>query len=275
MSPMLELIDIARLEEARVARGVSEIADDSRPFAGGTMNRASPGSWPNAAYGAGFNGPVEPGEVRTLVDYYTSRGIEPRVELAPFADPSLVRHLAAEGFVVKIFENVFYRPLAHEERFTTPHQPPAGLTIRRINPDDAALVDEYARIAISGFMPDGVTPPDDLVEAARRVARHARTTAVSAFLGGRMVAAGAVEVAGDIAALFGVSVIPEARRMGVQQAMLAWRLRYAAENNARFATIGARPGIATERNARRMGFQVAYTKAILIRPGEGLVGVLE
>lgn len=30
------------------------------------------------------------------------------------------------------------------------------------------------------------------------------------------------------------------------------------------------PGIPTERNALRLGFHVAYTKAILVQPGEGL-----
>jgi hypothetical protein len=36
------------------------------------------------------------------------------------------------------------------------------------------------------------------------------------------------------------------------------------------ATISSRPGIPTERNALRLGFTMAYTKVILVRPGPGL-----
>ncbi len=74
------------------------------------------------------------------------------------------------------------------------------------------------------------------------------------------------------AALFALAVLPAYRRRGVQQALIAARLRAAAEAGATVVTISALPGVATERNARRMGFQVAYTKVVLVRPGAGLVG---
>lgn len=73
-----------------------------------------------------------------------------------------------------------------------------------------------------------------------------------------------------MAILFGLSVLPEYRKRGIQQAMIGERLRIARQEGAHFATISARPGVATERNARRMGFEVAYTKAIVVRPGAGL-----
>lgn len=40
------------------------------------------------------------------------------------------------------------------------------------------------------------------------------------------------------------------------------------------ATISLRPAVAMERNVQRMGFQVGYAKAILVRAGEGLATVV-
>jgi GNAT superfamily N-acetyltransferase len=67
-------------------------------------------------------------------------------------------------------------------------------------------------------------------------------------------------------------VLPEFRRRGIQQALIAARLNYAAARGARLATIGSKPGAGTERNVRRMGFATAYTKPVMVRPGPGLVG---
>ena len=76
----------------------------------------------------------------------------------------------------------------------------------------------------------------------------------------------------NVWAFFGLRVLPEFRRRGIQQALIAARLNYAAARGARLATIGSRPGAGTERNVRRMGFATAYTKPVMVRPGPGLVG---
>ena len=56
----------------------------------------------------------------------------------------------------------------------------------------------------------------------------------------------------------------------VQAALIARRLEHARDQGCELVTIGSRPGIATERNAARLGFYVAYTKVIMAMPGEGL-----
>ncbi|MEL6797766.1 MAG: GNAT family N-acetyltransferase, partial [Planctomycetota bacterium] len=59
--------------------------------------------------------------------------------------------------------------------------------------------------------------------------------------------------------------------LGVQQALMAWRLATAADHGCRTMVIHGTPGEPTERNAQRMGFRMAYTTPIVVRPGEGLV----
>ena len=46
--------------------------------------------------------------------------------------------------------------------------------------------------------------------------------------------------------------------------------RKAAARGATLAVIHTSPGIATERNARRLGFVMAYTKVVMTMPREGL-----
>jgi hypothetical protein len=50
------------------------------------------------------------------------------------------------------------------------------------------------------------------------------------------------------------------------------RLNAAAEAGAEIAAVDTRPGAGTERNVLRMGFTLAYSRAILVWRGVGLVG---
>lgn len=261
---------LAILEERRESRGVGEIADEAMPFAGGVVCRGEPGSWFNGARGAGMAGPVSRDEVRACINYLESRGLEPRFDICPYIHDTLRDALLEERFSLKQFESLVFRRLDPDERVDSPHPAPPDLRIVPVDPADDLQVELYGRTALQGFLPDGVEPPESFLRSTMRVARHPRTTAFLAMIGEECVGAGAMEIDGELAALFGVSVVKPRRRQGIQLATLAWRLREAARCGAKVATIGSRPGIATERNAQRMGFAMAYMKVSLVRPGPGL-----
>ncbi|HVJ93760.1 MAG TPA: hypothetical protein VM580_28350 [Labilithrix sp.] len=63
-----------------------------------------------------------------------------------------------------------------------------------------------------------------------------------------------------VALLAGASTIPDARRRGGQRALLAARLRFATDAGCDLAMMGAAPGSASQRNAERQGFRIAYTR---------------
>lgn len=273
--PEFLLADLARAEESRLAAGFREIADRWVAFAGGVAALAERGSWANAAVGAGFAGAVSEGEIEAMIGVFEGHGVEPRVELCPYADASLTRGLAARGFVVRNFENVLYRDLMGPAVEAHRWAMPKGLTLRAIDRGDEREVDLHARVATGAFVPSDRPCPESVLETMRRCARHPRVTAVLAEINGEPVGAGSLEVHEKIAALFGAAVLPAARRMGVQRAMIDWRVEMAREAGCRWATIGSRPGIGTERNVRRAGFQMGYTKVFLVRPRVGLVAVDE
>jgi GNAT superfamily N-acetyltransferase len=109
--------------------------------------------------------------------------------------------------------------------------------------------------------------PIDRADAQGCLALPATLT-YAATLDGQLVAAGSVHLGDRSAALMGVSTLPAFRRRGIQQALIARRL--AAARGCILATISSKPGIPTERNAMRLGFTMAYTKVIVVRPGPGL-----
>jgi GNAT superfamily N-acetyltransferase len=86
------------------------------------------------------------------------------------------------------------------------------------------------------------------------------TSAFLAELDGRAIGTGAVAIHNGIALLAGASTIPSQRKQGAQKALLEARLRHAAEQGCDLAMMGALPGSASQRNAERQGFRIAYTR---------------
>jgi hypothetical protein len=81
-----------------------------------------------------------------------------------------------------------------------------------------------------------------------------------AELNGQAIATGVLLLHDGVALLGGASTIPEGRRQGAQLALLESRLRYAGENGCDLAMMCALPGSASQRNAERQGFRIAYTR---------------
>ncbi|MEX2219740.1 MAG: GNAT family N-acetyltransferase [Phycisphaerales bacterium] len=288
----MTLIEIAQLEEARQANAARDVADEWRPVGGGVAARADPGSWLNNAVNVGMSGPVERAELEGLCAWWEERGIEPRVELCPYADATAVAALAALGFVPRAFEGVLFREvgmgdtggtlvllgdMGTGDTGGTPVLPGvAGVEVRPVEKADVREVRAYVEAVVPPFYPPGQSPSESDFETAARAVRHPRTVSLAAWAEGRIVGGGSMEVCGGAAGLFGASVLGGFRRRGVQSLLIAERLRIARERGARVATIAARLSrepSGTERNARRAGFQVGYTKVIVVRPGEGLAGV--
>lgn len=270
-----DLREIAVLEEGRQAAAISDVAREWLPIGGGRMSRGEPGTWVNAAVGVGLAGPVSANEVDRLIAWYEEAGLEPRIEVSPFVHPSLREALELRGFVVRVFESVLYRALASAKPARPIHPTPPGIEVREVDKNQTRQVREYGETVATGFASEDAQPREADIDLMARCAVHERTTAFGAYLDGRCIAGGGLEVAGDIAALFGLSVLPGFRRRGIQQALIAARLNAAMTRGAAIATISSRPGVPTERNVRRMGFQVAYTKVALVRPGPGLAPVAE
>ncbi len=270
----MDTIELARIEERRQAVGTAELCSHAEPIAGGIMCYEAPDFWANQACGLGLDGPVSAHDLDRLVSFYRERGARARIEVAAHAHASLAGGLAERGFTLKEFENVYATDIAPEEdlRARWPHVIDPSFRVDVIAREDRTHWLAFTEVATSGFeprlQPDGsVLPLDEhTIVFLERIILHERTTCIGVWHGGDLIGAAAMEIVPELCCLFGGCVLPAFRRRGVQAQMLIERMRLAQMAGCPVAVTHTKPGIATERNCRRLGYELAYTKAVLEGP---------
>jgi GNAT superfamily N-acetyltransferase len=265
--PLLNIAELALLEESRQARAVAAYADIAEPLAGGLICFAGPGAHCNQGVALGMSGPVSGPEIDHLIHFYESRGFQPQLELCPYAHRSLIEGLGVRTFVIKDFETV----LARDMTVPLDAQIPAEIQISQVNPDDEAQIETFLRIVVDGF---GVPNVEAFGRMVKKAFHYPNTFAYLASIDGIPAAGGSCELSAPCGALFGMTTLEKFRNRGLQRALMIARLAAAQQSNCKYVTIGSKPDSPTGRNALRLGFQVAYTKAILIRPAPGLLASL-
>lgn len=274
--------EVARLEEGRLARGFTEMGGEFRLLGAPTLEAGAAvalrGEWQSGVVNLGMNGAVvDREELADAVDWLRDGGVEASIELCPHAHPSAMEACAALGFVIDArtesggatrgFDTVLFRDLreAIPERFGV--ETPAGLTVERIDPSSPERVRAFVDACLTPASPASPAPPEVVRTVVERCARHPRNASLAALDSGRIVGVGSVDLGADVAGLYGAKTLSQFRRRGVQSALIGARLAIGAAHGARVATLCSRPGGASERNALRLGFRVAYTKTMLVRPG--------
>jgi GNAT superfamily N-acetyltransferase len=231
----------------------------AEPIAGGHMIFAGLGSPIGRAVGMGFAAPVTPADMDRLEDFYFSRGAPSQVDYCPLTDPSLLELCRQRGYAIAELNQVLFRKLDRAEAF----QSRKGFTIRRSNPEEALAFSSIVRRA---FFPNGGEPEafDDMLLP---MFSFPGSLTLVAELEGQLVATGAGLVIAEhgIVGLYGAGTLQEHRGRGLQTAMLEARLQAAAQGGSEFAVIVTQGGTTSQRNAERLGFRVAYSKATLIR----------
>ncbi|MHB1046324.1 MAG: GNAT family N-acetyltransferase [Thermoanaerobaculia bacterium] len=254
---------------ARVARRVGESGDVlSRPLAGGIAAFAEPGSPLNKVAGLGFDGALPERELEEVETAFARRECPVRVELSSLADPALGAHLTRRGYVLEGFEDVL--GLALPVRDLPPI--PEDVRVRPSGPEEIEL---WLDVTVAGFLsPDtqGVPSSESFEEEVlQRVIRDfAQAEGMTRFLAERAGApagGGSVRIADGLAQLCGAATLPDHRRRGIQTALLAERLAAAGRAGCDLAVVTTQPGSKSQENARRRGFALLYTRAVLVRSG--------
>jgi ribosomal protein S18 acetylase RimI-like enzyme len=93
----------------------------------------------------------------------------------------------------------------------------------------------------------------------------AGATAYVALCDGVVAGGGSARFADGIAQLTGAATAPAYRRRGVQTALLATRLADAAAAGCDIAVVTTAPGSQSQQNVQRRGFQLLYTRAVLVK----------
>ena len=210
------------------------------------------------SFGLGMFSIADAGQLDALDAFFVERGAVALYEVSPLADPSLLSLFAERAYRPVELTSLLYQPLSRARPSSSSH-PDSRVTARRIDGQSAAEAEHWAAVSAGGW---SETPEiAEFVRALGRVnARAADTHCFMAEVDGQAIGAGAMHVHDGVALLAGASTIPTRRRLGAQRALLAARLRFAVEAGCDLAMMGAAPGSASQRNAERQGFRIAYTR---------------
>jgi len=254
---------IAAGTEAASARGNDGFV---LPIAGGAACFAGENSPFNKVVGLGFGGRPDDAELDEIETAFAARGGATQVELAHLGDPEIAAALTGRGYQLVSFENVLGRPLTDSlERITPP-----GVEIRPSGDDEFGpwldtLVEGFANPDTQGVASHEEFPRDILAAATLDMVTAGATRYV-ALHDGVVAGAASVRFSDGIAQLTGAATVPAHRRRGVQTALLAARLVDAAAAGCDIAVVTTAPGSKSQENVQRRGFDLLYTRAILVRP---------
>jgi GNAT superfamily N-acetyltransferase len=237
------------------------------PIAGGHMIFAGLGSPIGRAVGMGFDAPVTEADFDRLENFYYSRKAPAQLDYCPLTDPSLLEVARKRGYGIAELNNVLARKLDPTETFPPG---PQDFTIRPGKSEEALA---FSTIVRQSFFPDGGEPAGFDEMLAPMFAFPGALTFV-AETDGKLVATGAGLIIPDhkIVALFGAGTLKPYRGRGLQTAILQRRLEVAAQAGCEYAVIVTQGGTTSMRNAERLGFTLAYSKATLIRERPAVEG---
>ncbi|MEP6635761.1 MAG: GNAT family N-acetyltransferase [Acidobacteriota bacterium] len=175
-------------------------------------------------------------------------------EVSPLAESGLVALLNERGYQPCEFSSVMFRALRRGVRFAMASN--EKIRVRRVAEDEQDL---WAQTAAKGWS-EFAEFTDFMLELAQVSAARSDALSFIAELDGKAIATGALSICAGVALLAGASTIPEGRKQGAQLALLDSRLSYAVEQGCDVAMIVTLPGSASQRNAERQGFRIAYTR---------------
>ena len=222
-------------------------------FAGTYAMYDGVGSPMTQTFGLGVFEPTTTAQLEAIEAYFTSRGAPTNHKVSPFAGVDPLALLVARGYQPLEFSTVLVQPL------TAAHVPPApgALHVGRLAPERRAA---WVEASVGGWAADAETAAfiRGLAEASTA---NAAMTQYLVERDGTVIATGSLGIHGDVALLAGASTIPTARGLGAQRLLLAARLADARARGCTIAMMVTAPGTASQRNAERSGFAVAYTRS--------------
>jgi hypothetical protein len=193
-------------------------------------------------------------EIETMEAFFKERGAPVCHEVSPLGDLTLPRLLTSRGYHPFEFSSVMFKPIIDGANIEAPVND--KIRVRIVEEDEH---DVWAKTAARGWSEHNEFA-DSIEELMKVGANRRNAPAFLAELEGKPIAAGILAMHDGVALMAGASTIPEGRKQGAQLALLDSRLRHAAKQGCDLAMMCAQPGSASQRNAERHGFSIAYTR---------------
>ena len=129
-------------------------------------------------------------------------------------------------------------------------------------------IDSFANMDGSGSAADAALPREELERLFREAMGPQSVEGLTRYiarLDGEPAGEAALHVDEGLALLAGSGTVPHLRGRGVQKALVARRLDDARREGCDMAVVVTAPGTRSQENVMRRGFELLYTRAILLR----------
>ncbi|MEV6134943.1 GNAT family N-acetyltransferase [Nocardia sp. NPDC051990] len=238
-----------------------------RPIGSGLAVWAGPGSPLDKVVGVGMNDAAfDDAELDAVEQAFAEREAPIQFEVSTLADPAVVERLTRRGYVLFGFENVLGLRLEPGRQA----QLTEGIEIHDVGHDE---FETWVNVVVDGFAAPDTQGVASHEEFAREAIEHAERdlTATSGFVAslalidGKPAGGASLRLSAGVAQLCGAATLPEFRRRGVQGALLSMRLAAAAAAGCDLAVVTTLPGSKSQQNVQKLGFQLLYPRAILVR----------
>jgi GNAT superfamily N-acetyltransferase len=192
--------------------------------------------------------------LETFETFFKDRGAPVFHETSPIAGPLLLELLNKRGYQPIEYSTVLFREIGDG----VASAPDPAVRVRIV---DAATEGKlWADTAARGWASEQPALMDFIRELGTVNAARARPLCFLGEIDGVPGATGDMSIHEGVALFAGASTVPEMRRRGLQYALLAARMQYAKAQGCDLAMMCAAPGSASQRNAERHGFRIAYTR---------------
>jgi GNAT superfamily N-acetyltransferase len=246
-----------------------EVGAAEEEICGGHMVFAGLGSPIGRATGAGLDRPLTAADLDRIEEFYRIHKAPAQVDLCPLHGPEIFEMFKERGYAIAELNNVLYRKLevgklevGEEDAWEAVPPVPRGFEIHRSFAEES---DVTGAIVESAFFPDGA--PEAFRGLMAPLYQMEGALAFAASVEGKLVACGTGLVIPEhrVFALCGAGTLAEFRGRGLQTALLRARMQAASEAGCEYAVVVTNGGTTSQRNAERLGFRVAYSKATVIK----------
>lgn len=217
------------------------------------------------AFGHGLFDDPQGHELDAIEAFFHGHNSKAVLEMSPLAGLEAIGRLQSRHYRIVEMSSVLCRPSAGGvQRAPTMA---ASLNVRVVGQHESAM---WAQVAADGWGSESDEVARFILELGQAIVPAKGMVSFVAELDGQPVASASLFLndgalnhgtdADGVALLAGASTVPSARNQGAQTALLAARLAYAAKHGCPLAMMATEPGSASQRNAERQGFHIAYTR---------------
>lgn len=249
----LAIAAVLQETQPEIGAAVLAIGDGHAAFAG----KNSP---VGRTIGFGFANPVTASDIDAVESFYASKGVPAQFDVTPLQHESLTALLHQRGYSMSELNNVMARRIGPTDSWD---EHAKGIEFRDCARGEGEL---WTNTMLRGFFPDGPIP-EGWDKLLMPMAIAPISLPMIAWDGDKPAAAAGGILCREwrLMMLGGTSTLKEYRGRGIQTAAIGRRLNIGVREGCDLAVVVTRSGTTSQRNAERMGFTLAYSKATLVQ----------